>query len=117
MVPASLDHDDLARREEPRQRAHRSDAGAAVLGSRDNQDCSGDITVTYLWSGGGQRGTVDVTGALDVRTAPSPSAPITGLAADGAEVPIDCTATGPFVTGTHGTTNRWDRVDANHCKT
>lgn len=74
------------------------------------------ITVSYLWTAGGAKGRVDVAtnGTLNVRSGPGTSFGVVGLAADHANVPIECWVTGATVTGTFGTTNRWDRLASGH---
>lgn len=70
------------------------------------------VNVSYLWTAGGAKGRVDVAAnaTLNVRSGPSTSFGVVGLAADYANVPIECWITGQTVTGTFGTTNRWDRL-------
>jgi hypothetical protein len=70
------------------------------------------INVSYLWTASGATGEVDVgaNGTLNIRSGSSTSFGTVGLAADFAHVPIECWTTGQTITGTFGTTNRWDRL-------
>jgi hypothetical protein len=70
------------------------------------------VNVSYLWTAGGAKGRVDVTAnsTLNVRSGPGTGFGVVGVAADFANVPIECWVTGQTVTGTFGTTNRWDRM-------
>lgn len=74
------------------------------------------VIVSYLWTAGGAKGRVDVTtsSTLNVRSGPGTSFGVVAVAADFANVPIECWLTGQTVTGTFGTTNRWDRLASGH---
>ncbi len=73
------------------------------------------VTVSYLFTGAGPRGVVDTGGVpLNVRTGPATTFGITGLAANRAHVPIECTVSGQRVTGPHRTTTQWNRIAADH---
>ncbi|KAB1931944.1 hypothetical protein F8271_25920 [Micromonospora sp. ALFpr18c] len=67
------------------------------------------VDVAYLWTGGGPRGVVG-DGPLNIRTGASTSYPIRGLAAQFANVPIQCYVTGQSVAGPYRTTTRWNRL-------
>lgn len=67
------------------------------------------VNVSYLWTGTGSRGTVG-GGPLNIRSGPGTSYASKGYAAKYARVPIECYTTGTSVTGTYGTTTRWDRL-------
>ncbi|GAA4843019.1 SH3 domain-containing protein [Pseudonocardia benzenivorans] len=68
------------------------------LGLKDNAT----VTVTYLWTGSVRTSEVDTeaaagaveakAGSVQIRSAPSTDAPVVGGAADGAAVPVVCTA-------------------------
>jgi hypothetical protein len=76
---------------------------------------NGWVTVSYLWTGSGARGRIGTSDSpLNVRSGPGDGYSIVGLAADTANVPIECWATGTAVSGTFGTTKRWDRIGAGH---
>jgi hypothetical protein len=69
------------------------------------------VTVTYLWTGSAPAGFVRTRGdTLNVRTGPNSRSPIVGLAANHAQVRVECRATGEQVPGTQGTTNAWYRL-------
>ncbi|MFT4088963.1 MAG: hypothetical protein QM658_17765 [Gordonia sp. (in: high G+C Gram-positive bacteria)] len=56
-------------------------------------------------------GTVHTGGiTLNVRSAPSTTAPIVARLADKTKVNIDCTTTGPAVKGDYGTSTIWDHI-------
>ncbi len=57
-------------------------------------------------------GTVDVAAGntLSIRSTPSSSGTKLGSLADGAAVSLSCYTTGESVTGTFGTTNKWDKL-------
>ncbi|MDG4792419.1 hypothetical protein [Micromonospora sp. WMMD1082] len=67
------------------------------------------VDVAYLWTGTGPRGVVG-DGPLNVRAGPSTSYASRGLAAQYANVPIQCYVTGQSVAGPYRTTNRWNRL-------
>ena len=72
------------------------------------------VTVTYQWSGSGPLGYVRTRGdTLNARRAPRVGAPIDGLAANRAQVRIECKISGQSVTGTQGTTSVWYRLAPN----
>jgi hypothetical protein len=68
------------------------------------------VNVTYLWTGGGARGTIHTDGGvLHVRHAPTTASAIVGLAGPYALLPITCRTTGQLVTtGTRSSV--WYRV-------
>ncbi|WP_157545564.1 hypothetical protein [Hamadaea tsunoensis] len=69
------------------------------------------VTVTFLWTGAGPRGTVATDGSpLLVRDAPTTRGRIVGLAAASAQLPISCQVTGEQVSGNARSTNLWSRV-------
>ncbi|GAA2187555.1 hypothetical protein [Micromonospora lupini] len=67
------------------------------------------VDVAYLWTGGGPRGVVG-DGPLNIRSGPSTSYAVRGLAARFANVPIQCWVTGQSVAGPYRTTTRWNRL-------
>jgi hypothetical protein len=67
------------------------------------------VDVAYLWTGGGPRAVVG-DGPLNIRTGPSTSYGIRGLAARFANVPVQCYVTGQLVAGPYRTTTRWNRL-------
>ncbi|MFF5179166.1 hypothetical protein ACFY2Q_14200 [Micromonospora sp. NPDC000316] len=69
------------------------------------------VDVAYLWTGGGSRGVVG-DGPLNIRSGASTSYAVRGLAAQYANVPIQCYVTGQSVTGPYRTTTRWNRLAA-----
>lgn len=69
------------------------------------------VTVTFLWTGGGPHGYVRTPGdQLNVRNATNSSAEIVGLAANHAQVRVQCQAKGEEVTGSQGTSDAWYRI-------
>jgi hypothetical protein len=65
------------------------------------------VNVTYLWTGGGHRGTVHTNGGvLNVRRGPTTATPIVGLAGPYARLPLKCQKSGQLI----GTTKTWYRV-------
>jgi hypothetical protein len=69
------------------------------------------VTVTYQWASNAPAGYVRTPGdTLNVRTAPNSGAPIVGLAADRAQVRVECQVAGELVTGSQGTTTAWYRL-------
>ncbi|MEU5691496.1 hypothetical protein [Actinosynnema sp. NPDC020468] len=71
------------------------------------------VTVTYLWTGSGPAGTVrTASDPLNVRSSASSSGAQVGLAANYAQVRVECQSTGESVTGTQGTSNVWYRIAA-----
>ncbi|SFJ23784.1 hypothetical protein SAMN05421835_1042 [Amycolatopsis sacchari] len=72
---------------------------------------NGWVDVTYLWTGTGPTGKVKTAGGpMNVRSAPSTTASVKGLAANYAKVTIECYVEGDAVTGTYGTSAIWDRI-------
>ncbi|MEV2240553.1 hypothetical protein [Micromonospora sp. NPDC049891] len=67
------------------------------------------VDVAYLWTGTGPRGVVG-DGPLTVRAGPGAGYQSRGLAAQYANVPIQCYVTGQTVVGPYRTTNRWNRL-------
>lgn len=67
------------------------------------------VDVAYLWTGTGPRGVVG-DGPLNIRSGPSTSYAVRGLAARYANVPIQCYVTGQTVTGPYRTTSQWNRL-------
>ncbi|MEH1169184.1 hypothetical protein V6V47_27760 [Micromonospora sp. CPCC 205539] len=67
------------------------------------------VDVAYLWTGGGPRGVIG-DGPLNIRTGASTAYSIRGLAAQHANVPIQCYVVGQLVTGPYRTTSRWNRL-------
>ncbi|MBX6769839.1 MAG: hypothetical protein IRY90_22240, partial [Actinomadura rubrobrunea] len=73
------------------------------------------VNVTYLWTGTGPQGIVRTNGTpLNVRSSASTSSSVVGLAANYANVVIECHVRGETVTGTYGTSNLWDRIGPGH---
>ncbi|GAA1280156.1 hypothetical protein [Saccharothrix xinjiangensis] len=71
------------------------------------------VTVTYQWTGSGPAGFVRTSSTpLNVRSAASSTAAQVGLAANYAQVRVECQVTGQSVTGTQGTSNIWYRIAA-----
>jgi hypothetical protein len=69
------------------------------------------VTVTYQWTSNAPAGYVRTPGdTLNVRTAPNSGAPIVGLAADRAQVRVECQVAGELVTGSQGNTTAWYRL-------
>jgi len=69
------------------------------------------VLVTYLWTGSGASGRVRTGGMpLNLRAAPRSTAAPVGMAAEHAEIPIECQVRGPSVAGAVRTTDLWDRV-------
>ena len=75
------------------------------LGLRDNSW----VSVTYLWTDSAQPAIVQ-TPTLPVRSGPGEEYPAVGLAAQRAELLVECTVAGHAVTGSQGRTNRWLRI-------
>jgi hypothetical protein len=71
------------------------------------------VTVTYLWTGSAPTGSVRASEPLNVRTGPHSETPIGGLAADYAQLRIECQKPGEKITGTQGTTDIWYRIAPN----
>lgn len=68
------------------------------------------VNVTFLWTGGGLRGDVSTDGSvLHVRSGPSTSNAIVGLAGPHARLPIECSRTGTSITHS-STTDIWYRL-------
>jgi hypothetical protein len=71
------------------------------------------VTVTYQWTSTHPAGYVRTPGdTLNVRTGTNGQSPIVGIAANYAQVRVECVAAGEQVTGTQGTTNAWYRLAA-----
>ncbi|MFC6089324.1 hypothetical protein [Saccharothrix lopnurensis] len=71
------------------------------------------VTVTYQWTGSGPAGFVRTSSTpLNVRSAANSTASQVGLAANYAQVRVECQVTGESVTGTQGTSNIWYRIAA-----
>ncbi|WP_433266027.1 hypothetical protein ACQPZF_39675 [Actinosynnema sp. CS-041913] len=69
------------------------------------------VTVTYLWTVEGPAGFVRTAGdPLDVRNGATTTAPRAGLAANHAQVRVECQLTGEPVTGSQGTSDIWYRI-------
>ncbi|MFD1146860.1 hypothetical protein [Saccharothrix hoggarensis] len=69
------------------------------------------VTVTYSWTGSGPAGFVRTAGdPLNVRSGATSTAAQVGLAANYAQVRVECQVTGQSVTGTQGTSNIWYRI-------
>lgn len=68
------------------------------------------VTVSYLWTGSGPAGFVRAPVPLNVRAAPTREAPQVGLAADLAQVRVQCRQHATVATGTQGTTDVWYRI-------
>jgi hypothetical protein len=69
------------------------------------------VTVTYQWTGSGPAGFVRTAGdPLNVRSGATSTASQVGLAANYAQVRVECQLTGQSVTGTQGTSNLWFRI-------
>ncbi|WP_245633854.1 hypothetical protein [Amycolatopsis jejuensis] len=74
------------------------------------------IDITFLWTGSAPAsGVVTTAGApLNLRTAATTTAPVAGLAANYAKVPIECYVQGESVDGALGTTTIWHRIGPRH---
>jgi len=71
------------------------------------------VTVTYLWTGAGPAGFVRTEGEpLNVRSGPDSTTAQVGLAANYAQVRVECQLVGQTVTGTQGTSDVWYRIAA-----
>lgn len=71
------------------------------------------VTVTYLWTGSDPAGYVRTSGVpLTVHTGPDATTAAVGIAADHAQVRVECTTTGQQITGSQGTSNVWYRLAA-----
>jgi len=74
-------------------------------------DGGGWATVTYLWTGGGIRGSIDTTGgSVNTRTGPSTKLAADGVAGPHAQIPIGCKYIGQKVVGSVSTTSTWYRL-------
>ncbi len=73
---------------------------------------NGWVSVTYQWTGSAPAGHVEIDGRrpLHVRRAPTTRAPVVGMAANDAQVRIECRTRGQRIAGTQGTTNVWYRL-------
>ncbi|TQM82382.1 hypothetical protein FHX81_4786 [Saccharothrix saharensis] len=71
------------------------------------------VTVTYQWTGSGPAGFIRTAGdPLNVRSGATSTASQVGLAANYAQVRVECQVTGQSVTGSQGTSNIWYRIAA-----
>jgi hypothetical protein len=71
------------------------------------------VTATYQWTGSGPAGVVHTAGdALNVRAGATSTATQVGLAANLAQVRVECQLTGQSVSGSQGTSNIWFRIAA-----
>jgi hypothetical protein len=71
------------------------------------------VTVTYQWTGTSPAGFVDSdVDPVNVRSGTTTSSSVVGLAANYAQVRIECRSTGQSVTGTQGTSSVWYRLAA-----
>ncbi|MEU4739440.1 hypothetical protein AB0G02_03105 [Actinosynnema sp. NPDC023658] len=69
------------------------------------------VTVTYQWTGSGPAGFIRTSGdPLNVRSGATSTASQVGLAANYAQVRVECQVTGQSVTGSQGTSNIWFRI-------
>lgn len=69
------------------------------------------VSVTYQWTGSLPFGSVDTFGTpLNVRSGTDTSHPVVGMAAEFAQVRIECQTTGASANGTQGTSNVWYRL-------
>ena len=68
------------------------------------------VTVTYSWTGSGPAGFIAAPVPLNVRAAPTREAPQVGLAANYAQVRVQCQQHATTATGTQGTTDLWYRL-------
>ncbi|TDQ05628.1 hypothetical protein [Labedaea rhizosphaerae] len=69
------------------------------------------VTVTYQWTGTGAVGTVHTNGIpLNVRSGASSQRPNVGVAANKAQVRVECKLRGLWVSGTFGRNNVWYRL-------
>ncbi|GAA3460954.1 hypothetical protein ACFFSW_32945 [Saccharothrix longispora] len=71
------------------------------------------VTVTYQWTGSGPAGFVRTeaqNGTVNVRGGATSTASQVGIAANYAQVRVECQVTGQSVTGTQGTSNLWYRI-------
>ncbi|MBV8541826.1 MAG: hypothetical protein JO364_15165 [Pseudonocardiales bacterium] len=75
------------------------------LGLRDNSW----VTVTYLWADGAPPAIVRIP-ILPVRSGPGNQYPAVGLAAQRAELLVECTVAGQLVTDGRNRTDRWLRI-------
>jgi hypothetical protein len=67
------------------------------------------VTVSYLWTASGPIATVRAY-LLNVRDGPTSSHEAVGLAAQHAQLRVECVVTGQRVAGSQGTTDRWLRI-------
>ncbi|WP_329520341.1 hypothetical protein [Spirillospora sp. NBC_01491] len=73
------------------------------------------VNVTYMWTGAGARGVVRTAGApVPLRAAASAGSARTGVAANLANVVVQCHVRGQSVTGTYGTSDMWNRIGPGH---
>lgn len=67
------------------------------------------VTVSYLWTGSGPIATAR-SYLLNVRTGPTSRSKAMGLAAQHAQLRVDCVVAGQRVSGSQGTTTQWLRL-------
>jgi hypothetical protein len=71
---------------------------------------SGWVDVTYLWTGGGVRGTISTNGGtVNIRSGDSTAHKVVGMAGPHAQIPIQCRLTSQRITRS-GTTSTWYRL-------
>jgi hypothetical protein len=70
------------------------------------------VTVAYSWTGSGPVGVVAAGEPLNVRAGAGTDSPIVGLAADHAQVRVECQRAGETVNGSQGTSDVWYRLAA-----
>jgi hypothetical protein len=68
------------------------------------------VTVTFGWTGSGPTGFVRAGETLNVRNAPTTGGAIVGLAADFAQLRVQCQRRGEMINGSQGATNLWYRL-------
>jgi hypothetical protein len=79
---------------------------------RDGLDLSssGWVDVTYLWTGGGDRGTISTDGGtVNVRSGDSTAHKVVGMAGPHAQIPIECKIKGQLIDRS-GTSSTWYRM-------
>ncbi|MPZ64803.1 MAG: hypothetical protein GEU83_04555 [Pseudonocardiaceae bacterium] len=70
------------------------------------------VTVSYLWTGSGPIATVR-SYLINVRNGPTSRNQAVGLAAQHAQLRVECVVAGQRVAGSQGTTNQWLRIGPN----
>ncbi|HEY0452245.1 hypothetical protein [Actinophytocola sp.] len=71
------------------------------------------VTVTYQWTGSDPAGVVKTArDPLNVRNATTTTGAVVGMAANNAQVRVECRTTGQQVSGSQGTSNVWYRLAA-----